>query len=149
MALSVARYHEVAFGVEPTEVQLKLYNSWPDFRGFSDNALNPVLAEAVILVALKASAGADRVVLVAPHALEEWLLKQIESIAIRIFEECPGRFPERAPLMIPAYAKLFQKVKMTGRILQMPEEPAHWVSFGFLAEDTLPPWMHGRLLPLE
>ena len=83
------------------------------------------------------------------YSLEQWVLQQIESVAIRSFEGCKKLHPERAQRMIHGYTKMFRKVKMTGRVLQMADEPANWVSFGFSTEaDTLPPWMLGRLLTL-
>jgi hypothetical protein len=144
--LSASVWHHTVLGTDPTPEQLRLYNSWPTFKGFSDNSLDPTVAEAVIILALRSGSGNDQVLVLAPQAAEQWLLEQFEAVAIRSFQWTKERYPTRAKEMINGFIQLFRKVKMTGRVLQLREEPAHWVSFGFLAESTLAPWMDGRLL---
>jgi hypothetical protein len=146
--VSFTIWHQTVVGTEPTPEQLRLYDSWPNLRGFSDRTQDPKIAEAIIVLALRAGSVSDRVLVLAPLAVEDWLLQQFDSAAMRCFQGCPQRYPGRAKEMINGFTQLFRKVKMTGRILQMPEEPAHWLSFGFSVDDPLPPWMPGRLLKL-
>lgn len=147
--LSALDWHRIVLDTQPTLEQLKLYESWPKFKGISDRSQNVSIAEAVITLALSCGGSTTDVVMLAPQAVEEWMLQQIETVAVRCFEACPKRYPGRAREMINGFTVLFRKVKMTGRLLQMSAEPAHWVSFGFSADDTLPPWMQGRLLTVE
>lgn len=145
MALTTTEWHRIVLGTEPTAGQLRLYNQWPDFRGISDRTPDPKVAEATILLALRSGSASDRVLVLAPLAQEEWLLKQIESMAINCFERCKGN-PSRAKDLISKFTLLFKKLAMTGRLLQLEEEPQHWVSFGFSVDDALPSWMPPRLL---
>ena len=147
MSRSAMDWHRIVLGTEPTREQARLYTQWPDFRGIADRTQDPLIAEAVVILALKSGSVNAQVLILAPHSMESWLLQQIESVALRCFEGCKGG--PRAKELIYGYTKLFARVRMNGRVLQMPDEPTHWVSFGFSAEDTLPPWMHGRLLTIE
>jgi len=143
--LTTPEFHQIVLGTEPTAEQLRLYNQFPDFRGISDRAQEPKVAEAVLLLALRSGTAADRVLVLAPLAQEEWLLKQCETMAIGCFEGCK-KYPSRVEELVYGYKQLFKKLMMTGRLLQLQEEPEHWVSFGFTVDDILPSWMTNRLL---
>lgn len=137
--------HWRILGRSPNEDQARLYTSWPKFRGFSDRNLCPARAEAVIIAALMQGKGAERVFLLVPQGQEDWLLQQCDATATATFEGCK-RYPKRAKELIYGYTCLFKTLTMTGRLLQLQNEPEHWVSFGFSADDLLPPWMTNRLL---
>jgi hypothetical protein len=147
MALTTIEWHRIILGTEPTAEQMRLYNAYPEYKGISDRAQDPDMAKSAILLALRSGTGTDQVLVLAPQAQEDWLLKQCETVAITCFESCK-KYPTRAKDLIKGYTRLFQKLKMTGRLLQLEEEPPHWVSFGFSVDDALPPWMPGKLLAL-
>jgi hypothetical protein len=145
MAMTLMEAHQRVLGRASSADQDKLYTSWPEFRGFSDRTADVVRAEAVILAALMSGIGTDRVLILVSRDQEEWLLKQCEAAAIACFEGCK-KYPSRVKELVYGYTRLFQKLKMTGRLLQLQEEPPHWVSFGFTVDDPLPAWMTNRLL---
>lgn len=72
------------------------------------------------------------------------MLDRFDSLATRCFHGNRGR--ANAAEMIVGCTKLFRKIVLTGRLLQLREEPSHWMSFGFCVDDVLPSWMAGRLL---
>ena len=133
--------HRILLGKEETEKQSQLYVQYPQLRGFSDDSLNAEVLEAIVVLAL--TAGKDRVLLLAPPAHSEWVLQEFEKVTDVIFSVCkthpnPGRIAQ-------GYGKLFEKVAIAGRVLQM-DEPGHWVSFGFKKADPVPEWLSSRLL---
>lgn len=103
------------------------------------------MAEAVLLLALRSGTASDRIIVLAPLTQEGWLLEQCERMAMTCFEGCK-KYPSRVKELVYGYTRLFQKLKMTGRLLQLQEEPQHWVSFGFAVDDPLPEWVTNRLL---
>lgn len=143
---TIPEFHEMVLGTAPTAEQVRLYNQFPDFRGISDRTQDPEVAEAVLLLALRTGTAQDRVFVLAPQSHEEWLLARCEAMAMTCFDGCRKYPPSRAKELIYGYTCLFQKLKMTGRLLQLREEPQHWVSFGFAVDDLLPAWMSNRLL---
>lgn len=144
--MSLAEVHEIMLNRAPTADQERLYTRWPEFKGFSDREANAERAEAVLVAGLMSGRGAEHVLVLAPQAQEEWLLKQCEKMALATFEGCK-KYPSRVRELVYGYTRLFEKLKMTGRLLQLQEEPQHWVSFGFTADDLLPSWIPNRLLP--
>ena len=142
--ISAVRWHHTILSAEPSQEQMKLYDAWPNFRGFSDRSLDPAVVEAVIILALRSGKAEDRVLLLAPAEIEGWVLERFESLALRCFEGHRSR--ENAAEMINGFTRLFRKIVLTGRVLQLQEEPLYWMSFGFCEVDPLPSWMAGRLL---
>ena len=137
--------HARILGKEPTSEQLEFYAKFPTFLGFSDRSLNSERLEAVILKALLIKPLEDRVVMFAPVAHEEWVLEKYNSLANTVFNVCKGLRGSKVPLA-QFYSKSFQRIAITGRLLQLPGEPKHWVSFGFSVEDPIPEWMSKRLI---
>jgi len=145
MSMPLTEAHQRILGRAPNDDQERLYTSWPKFRGFSDRNPDAVRAEAVIIAALMQGKGAQRVLLLVPQGHESWMLQQCESTAMACFEY--AKKYKRVKELIYGYTYMFKTFTMTGRLLQLQEEPERWVSFGFTAEDLLPPWMSNRLLP--
>jgi hypothetical protein len=145
MALSTPAWHRIVLGADPAPAQVRLYSSYPDYRGISDRTRDTQIAQAVIVLALRAGETDDRVMLITPTAQAEWMLEQCEDAATKSFASCSGH-PEHASRLAVGYTRLFKKLIMVTRPLQMADEPQHWVSFGFAADEPLPPWMPERLL---
>ncbi len=144
MPITPADKHRVILGKEPTPTQLELYTRYPAYRGFSDRTLNAEKLEAVILLALVSGGINERVLCCAPVAHENWVVAQFNEVATTAFNHCKT-LPNKL-VIANAYAKLFSKVAIIGRLLQITDEPSHWVSFGFSKDDPLPEWMPKRLI---
>lgn len=139
-----AQRHRAILGKDPSAIQLQLYEKFPDFLGFSDRELNAERLEAIVLLALTSGSKDDRVILFAPIAHEVWVLENFNAVADSIFSHCKT-LPNRVAIA-QAYKKLFEKIALTGRLLQVQKEPTHWLSFGFASDDPVPEWMGRRLL---
>jgi len=139
--------HFQVIGTHPSEDQQHLYGSFPDFRGYSDADLNSERFDAVVLLALRESAQGD-VLVFAPKAHERWAIQHFNGLADRIFSRFRtiGGEPEKRVQLARAYKTMFDRVHLTGRIMQIQEPPARWVSFGFAKSTPLPGWMPDRLL---
>lgn len=136
--------HYALLGKEPTEAQVRLYENFPEYRGISDRSLDPEVMEAIVVQALVTGTVKDRVFIYAPPAHEAWVMQQFDSIASVIFEIVKTTpFPKKYAM---AYGMMFQKIAFMGRVLQVPSEPAHWLSFGFVKSDPVPDWLKDRLL---
>lgn len=144
--IPAAEWHRTMLGLEPTEQQSKLYNSYPKYRGIADPALDPKVAEAILILALSSGFAQDKVLVLAPLSHEKWVLSQVNQLVVQTFQHCKMRTLDQAKREIAAYTQLFKKLQLTGRLLQLPKEPQHWVSFGFTLQDPLPEWMRPRLL---
>jgi hypothetical protein len=139
-----AASHRILLGKDPTETQIRLYENFPAFRGFSDKTLNPEVLEATIVLGLTFGLARDRVFVLAPVAHEDWVLAEFNKVTDLVFNECKKN-PNRVRIA-EGYGRLFKKLAIMGRLLQFKEEPVRWVSFGFSAEDPIPEWMPQRLL---
>lgn len=136
--------HQVLLGKEATPRQQDFYAKFPDFRGMSSNVLDPEIVEAVIVAAMLFGTVRDRVYIYTAAMNESWLLEQYNEIANKVFvlarkEPDPVRAAK-------GFGQLFQKVAIMTHVLQVPEEPGFWVSFGYRREDPLPHWVQARLL---
>lgn len=139
--------HSQVIGAQPSADQESLYRVFPDFRGYSDTSLNTDRFDAVVLVALSVAAKNDAVVVFAPTAHEKWVVSQFNDLADRIFTQCKaiGGAKAKRVQLAKAYETMFNRIQLTGRLLQVPKEPPHWLSFGFVASGPLPEWMPDKL----
>lgn len=139
--------HSQVIGVQPSADQESLYRVFPDLRGYSDADLNAGRFDAVVLVALHVAARNAAVVVFAPTAHEKWVVAKFNDLADRIFNRCKDIGGEKAKRvqLAKAYKTMFGRISLTGRLLQIPKEPAHWLSFGFVASGPLPEWMPDKL----
>lgn len=141
----LVKWHTMIFGLVPSEDQLRLYQRYPAMRGYSDHQMDVRRCEAVVLLALQAGGGNDLVPILIPPSLEAEMLKQIEAIADTAFKSCRS-IPKNAVGYVQGYAKMFKKLRLATRPLQMSQEPSNWLSFGFNSADPLPSWVGNRLL---
>lgn len=146
--LSTTQWHKTVLGSEPTAEQSRLYSSYPKYKGIADRTLDPKVAEAVLILALRSGFAQDKVLVLAPIQHETWLLQQFDLIVTTALEDCK-RYPSRIRQTTAGYTQLFKKVTLMGRLLQLHREPQYWVSFGFTSDDPLPEWMPQRLLKNE
>ena len=141
--------HSQIIGVEPNDDQKRLYASFTDFRGYSDDDLNSDRFEAIVLLSLSEAAQSEQGVLVfAPPVHEGWVIRHFNELADRIFTRCKsigGEATKRIELA-RAYQTMFERVHLTGKLMQIHEAPARWVSFGFKRTDPLPDWVPDKLL---
>lgn len=139
--------HSQVIGAQPSADQEALYRVFPDLRGYSDVSLNTDRFDAVVLVALHLAAKNEGVLVFAPTAHEKWVVSQFNDLADRIFSRCKAIGGDKAKRtqLAKAYETMFGRISLTGRLLQIPKEPSHWLSFGFEASGPLPEWMPDKL----
>jgi len=140
----IRKRHQILLSREATPKQLSFYEKFPKFRGVSDQTLDSELLEAVLISALTFGTVQDHVYFFAPRGHEDWVVEQFNKVADVIFEECK-KWPDPTKIAKQC-GLLFNKIKLVGKPPQVPEEPSHWVSFGFTTELFIPEWMGTRLI---
>jgi hypothetical protein len=139
----LSKKHQTLLGKKPTKKQLLFYKRFPEFRGISDKSLDPEILEALFVAALTSGKGRDRAYILAPVAHEAWVMEQFNKTADIMFAGCK-KWPN--PVKIAkGYGQMLKKIMIVGRLLQIPEEPPYWVSFGFTLNDPIPDWVKDRL----
>ena len=136
--------HVTLLNREPSERQLDIYKTFPDFRGISDTSLNKDILDVILVMGLLDGTYKDRVFLLAPPDYEAWVLQQLEEFADTVFQGAK-RYPN-ASRIAQGYGILFKKLALASRVLQFPSEPEHWVSFGFSVDTPIPDWMRAKLV---
>lgn len=141
--IPISEWHRVLLSSAPTPRQQALYQQYPTFCGYNCADQDPELLDAITLLALRAGSIENKPLILAPIAMESWVLQGIEALAVRIFQRCKS-----SPKLVKGYSLLFNKLLLTSRVLQLKGEPQHWVSLGFTASHPLPEWMAPKLLNL-
>jgi hypothetical protein len=141
-----SQWHVTLLGQEPDEDQRRLYDAFPASLGYSDRTLNEKRFEAVVLLAMALTRWSNRVLLLAPPSQEKWVLEKFDAVVDLLFKRCAQMGGDRVNVA-KRYEEMFKRIFIAGKLLQMPEEPAQWVAFGFSTDDVLPEWMPRRLLP--
>jgi len=136
--------HFVLLDKKATDKQKLFYSKFPEYRGVSDQFLDAEILEAVFIAALTFGTFDDRVCVFAPIMHESWILDQFKRVAKVIFQGC-HRAQDKVKTA-EGYKRMFGKILLGGRFLQLPKEPSHWVAFGFTMDDPIPEWMKKRLL---
>jgi hypothetical protein len=143
--------HKTLYRTAPLESHLKLYES--DKKGFSNKALDEGLFRAIVVLTLHKTmrGSADqpaRVALLVAGTHEKWVIDQFDKEAREIFSNfktMPGTQKSRAALA-KLFGNCFKAVFVGSRLLQLPEAPEAWTSFGFSDQDPIPDWMREGLL---
>lgn len=138
-------------GTAPTAAQDAFYNSGK--MGFSDKALDkdrflPVAMLTLQKTMRKSLMTPTRVVLLTPPSHFKWVqdaFDDISVVAFKTLKKFPGSSDGRAKLS-RAVGNCFKIVFYNSRLLQLPEVPDAWTSFGFSKEDPIPDWMRDGLL---
>lgn len=143
----LATKHQVLFGSEPTPLQRRIYDAFPQYRGISSSEQNPEVMQAIILLALTFGHFSERVYVFAPPMYEAWVLEQFSRAADQILTVC--RNNPNSGALARGYGKLFHKVAFTGKVLQFQQDPEKWLACGFAVSDPIPEWMSKALLVTE
>lgn len=108
-------------------------------RGAANESLDAELMLGTLVLALSqtyGSSGFQPVVLITPRAKVKWVLSQIRETAEHIFRSRKGDL-----VGVGILREAFQKLQVSDQPLKLTAEPAHWVAFGFGADDALlPAW---------
>jgi hypothetical protein len=151
--LTVVDFHRMLSFDDPTETHNKLYAS--GMLGFDDKNLDEERFLAVATLTLFKTTRKDlhapeRVILLVPPRKDEWAIKQLDVISgkcFKLMQKMPGTPKARGDLA-KVVGKCFDVLFIMSRLLQLPEQPESWTSFGFSKEDPIPDWMRERLLGL-
>ncbi len=151
MTTNIHRQHALFLGETPTEIQARLYAAFPGSRGYSDRAPDAERFKAVVVSAM-ASALAEMVqgqksptFLFVHSARDKWAHQQLKNFVQQLFGRCSTLKGDRVRLA-RAYREAFKMIFQASNMLRFPEEPKHWVVFGFQDTDPLPSWAQGKLL---
>jgi len=157
--MDYAVFHRKLLGLEPektpaefqvTPIQERLYSAMGKAtprNGFlleSTESLERHDLFVATFVIAYAQTSSGTVVFAVSKASLRWANEQIRQIARRIFHT---RAKASRDVLRQLYLS-FERLSIGSNILQLPE-PDRWVAYGFHDQDLLPPWMRGRLLPVE
>lgn len=144
------KLHKTLYGAEPGEAHVSFYDSGK--MGYSDKEFDVARFEAVVVLTLHKTlrtgiAKPSRVVLLVAPTHEKWVMEQFDKAARRIY----GNFKKLAGAqsrteLAKLFGNCFAAVFVGSRLLQLPEMPEAWTSFGFTKEDPIPDWMRDGLL---
>jgi hypothetical protein len=149
--MTPGQVHALLMGNEPNEIQQAFYSSGK--MGFSDKALDKERFTLVAMLTLQKTMRTSmmtpsRVVLLTPPSHFKWVqdaFDDISVIAFKMLKKYPGSSKGRADLS-KMIGNCFKIVFYNSRLLQLPDVPDAWTSFGFTREDPIPDWMRAGLL---
>lgn len=142
--------HVVLLGEEPTEVQRALYESGK--MGFSDKSFDTDQFMAVSVLTLQKTMRVsiyrpERVIMLVAPSHDKWTMEQLDKLASRFLgtlKTAPGSKEGRIRF-VKLIGECFKKILVGSRLLQLPEVPDAWTSFGFSRVDLIPDWMREGL----
>jgi hypothetical protein len=88
-----------------------------------------------------------RVIMLVAPTHDKWALDQFDAIAGRCFttlRTASGTTKGRIQF-VKLIGECFNKILVGSRLLQLPDVPAAWTSFGFSKSDPIPDWMREGL----
>jgi hypothetical protein len=132
---------------EPRTSHKNLYEAYPSALGYSGQAADESLFEAILILALyqasKDGANLHKVYILVPARLEKWAMARMRTGAERVF----ARLKKGATVpAIKHVGAIFHQLMLGFQIWALPEEPKCWVAFGFSKTDHVPEWMRSKLL---
>ena len=142
--------HRVLLAEEPTEGQQILYDSGK--MGFSDKSFDTDQFMAVCVLTLQKTMRVsmyrpERVIMLVAPTHDKWALEQFDLVAGRFLgtlKRAPGSKAGRIQF-VKLIGECFKKILVGSRLLQLPEVPDAWTSYGFSRGDLIPDWMREGL----
>ena len=147
--MSPSDVHRLLLGTDPEAEHSKLYESRK--MGFSDKGFDKSRFLAVAMLTLSKTlrtAQPSRVVLLIAPTHDKWVVEEfdnISAVAFKSIKKHPGSLQGRAALA-QLFGSAFKTVFYCSRLLQLPDQPESWTSYGFAREDPIPDWMRNGLL---
>jgi hypothetical protein len=143
--------HRTLLDAVPSDFQQAFYASKK--LGFSDKIANEEKFIAVAVLTLSKTMRVhlrkpERVVLFVAPVHDKWVVDQLDKIARKAFnsvKKLGGSTAGRAELA-KVIGECFKCLFVGSRLLQLPEMPEAWTSFGFSKDDPIPDWMRDGLL---
>jgi hypothetical protein len=134
--------HSTLYGT-PTPTQVKLYENYPKYRGYSSRELDVEKFEAAFILALAQTLGGESKVqsfLFFPAEMQPLLTETIKNTVWGMVK----RFKTDRKLLA-AIQDALNHVYM-GPYSQLSESPTRWAAFGLHRDDVLPSWIQNALL---
>jgi len=141
--------HKTLLGGEPEPSQVRLYQSFPSFRGMSSAALDAVVFDAALIMAIvqtyprKERPTPYPVIFFLRGDVQKWALLQLEATSRKMFAKLKE---EKAVKLAQHLGEFLKSIKVGSPSLQMKDPPDRWVSFGFKNDDPVPAWLGVSLL---
>lgn len=141
--------HRVYYKVDPTPLQTRLYESFPTFRGVSDESKNEEALRACLILSLVQTypkgqqTGPFRCYLFISEHLQKWAIDEIGARAKDILLKLNK---DRKPELARHFKTLVPGIFVGSRVLQLTHPPERWVCFGFQKDGILPGWMSSSML---
>ena len=151
MTPSPAEVHLMLTGKMPEANHVAFYGSGK--AGFSDKSFDSDRFLAVSMLTLQRTMRSglnspSRVVLLVAPSHDKWIVEQLDEVSRATFnhiKKTGGTSKGRAELA-KMIGLCFKMLFVGSRLLQLPEQPASWTSFGWTKEDPIPDWMREGLL---
>lgn len=154
--VDLVAFHKGWFGKDPEHTpkslwvlppQQRLYNAFPEARGFSssDEDISLLLGALIVALAQTKPKSTQRVLLLVPKVHTRWVLVQMKAVARYLI-----RARKHNPESVELVRNVFGQVFLYGTPHKQPDEPARWASFGFRKDDPLiPQWCRDGLLEAD
>ncbi len=144
------RLHALLGGGTPQEIHTRLYGAFPAALGFSSNARDDSMFEAVLTLALlqAGKSGGEtefhKVYFLVPASISDgWVVPKFRTSAKHIFDRLKRG---KSVAAVKHVGDLFKGVMLGSQVFTLPQEPDRWVAFGFSKTDPIPDWMRNKLL---
>ena len=141
--------HAYLTGQQPDPDHLTFY--YARKKGFSDKSFNKdrfLLVAVLTLYKSLLKSPPSRVVLLMPPTHDKWVVNEFDNfsqVAFKSIKNHPGT-PQGRAKMAKLFGSAFKMIFYSSRLLQLPDQPTSWTSFGFSKDDPIPDWMRDGLV---
>jgi hypothetical protein len=146
--MNLVQFHYGLLGIHPTPEQRRLYDVFPQKRGFSSEEQNAERFVATFIAALSDTWDATsmmssfKVSFAIPRLIEPWCIDQVNLF----LEQMKARRHRIAKGFIPQFLQAVRNVETGTRVFSLVEAPKRWVAFGFSFDSAAPEWLKEGLL---
>jgi hypothetical protein len=152
LSMTPSELHRTLLNREPDPSHVRLYDSGK--KGFADKSFDQNRFLAVAMITLqktmrKSMSMPSRVMLLIAPTHEKWVREEFDLISAAVFKRLktyPASTPAKRLVFARNVGECFKIVGYHTRLLQLPDQPESWTSFGFSKEDYIPDWMRNGLL---
>lgn len=146
--MHVVHFHEHLMREKPSREALEFYESGA--RGFSVTQVYPDKLLATFVLGLfltydRDNSSVRKVAFAVPWELDGDVIDGINSILMTIRERRKAIPKDRRTAGTRKIADAVGRIEIGHRVFSISQEPAHWVSYGFVKGGNIPEWLERGL----
>lgn len=142
---SLSKFHKELVGGDPTPEQQRLYEAFPEFKGYSKEEHDKYLLVATFILGLHQTKNSQKVSFFVPRSHDALVIETINEL-LKEIKQKRAKLPNKGLEGNRQIVKAIQNIEIGSRVFTVKTEPERWIAYGFSITTPAPEWLTTKLL---